>query len=242
VTSPGTADRGQPGRDEPEDIRTPTRSARAATAREKAHGTPSAHRRAASNVGIHADARPSARRTRQSPDFACGRSRPSVCAFAGAPAVPAIVAESVPCLATTAAGVCAGRSVVLSAHVTPSTHSSRDPNDQGDGDHGRVPARPDQHARGPRAATRQGVGILSLLTNRLLLSALMLSARPVLTRELHCRLHTKGIRPVPARLQDEREHCVIRRVEERKRDERRRRVRQAEDDGQDRGRPEGRER
>ena len=40
---------------------------------------------------------------------------------AGAAAVPAGVAASVPCVATTADGVCARRPVVLSAHVAAST-------------------------------------------------------------------------------------------------------------------------
>src|SRR5262249_19876630 len=57
------------------------------------------------------------------------------------------------------AGVCARRPVILSAHVAPSTHGSRDPNDQGYGDCGRVPARPDRYARYPCAATRQGLGV-----------------------------------------------------------------------------------
>ena len=51
--------------------------------------------------------RASARRTRQDQDPPRRGSGPRVCAVAGAPAVPAIVAESVPCLAPAAARVCA---------------------------------------------------------------------------------------------------------------------------------------
>jgi len=44
---------------------------------------------------------------RQSPDPASHRSCACVCAVAGDPAVPAIVADSLPCLATAAARLCA---------------------------------------------------------------------------------------------------------------------------------------
>jgi putative transposase len=52
---------------------------------------------------------------------------------------------------------CARGSVVLSAHLTSSTHASRDPDNQGHGDRSRVPARPDGHARCPGAAARHGL-------------------------------------------------------------------------------------
>src|SRR5262245_35905125 len=48
-----TEGRGQPGRDEPEDIRTRARSPGTPATREEAHGTPSARPRLASNLGIH---------------------------------------------------------------------------------------------------------------------------------------------------------------------------------------------
>jgi hypothetical protein len=102
-----TKGRRKPGRDEPEDIGTPARSRGAPTTREEAHGTPSARSRRASKLGIHVGARASARRTRQSQDPASRGSCPCVCSVAGAAAVPAIVAESVPCLATAATRVCA---------------------------------------------------------------------------------------------------------------------------------------
>src|SRR5262249_51833840 len=96
---------------------------------------------------------------RQSPDLAGHRSCLSVCAIAGAPAVLAIVSKSVSRLATTPARVCTRRPIILSAHVTASTHAGRDPGDQGHGDRGGVPARSDRDARRLGAATRQGLGI-----------------------------------------------------------------------------------
>jgi hypothetical protein len=101
----GTEGRGKPRRDGPEGIGTPARSPGTPAAREEAHGTTSARARPASKLGMHADARASARRTRQDQDPASRGSCPCVCSVAGAPAVPAIVPESVPCLATPAARV-----------------------------------------------------------------------------------------------------------------------------------------
>ena len=69
------------------------------------------------------------------------------------------VAESVPCLAPAAARVCARRSVVLSAHIAASTDAPRGPGDRGHGHLARLPSRPDRHARRPRAAARQGLGL-----------------------------------------------------------------------------------
>jgi hypothetical protein len=48
---------------------------------------------------------------------------------ASGPAVPACVAESVPCLATAAERVCARRSLFLSPHITVSTDAARGPGD-----------------------------------------------------------------------------------------------------------------
>src|SRR5262249_2618153 len=87
------------------------------------------------------------------------RSRQRGRADADSPAVPAIVAESVPCLKAAPPALYARCPVILAAHVAPSTHVSRDPNDQGYGDCGRVPAHPDRYARYPCAATRQGLGV-----------------------------------------------------------------------------------
>ncbi len=106
VARQGPEGRGEPGRDGPEGIGTSARSPGAPATRE-AHGPTSAGPCPASKLGIHVDARASARWTRQDQDSARRGSGSSVCAVAGAPAVPAIVAESVPCLATAAARVCA---------------------------------------------------------------------------------------------------------------------------------------
>jgi hypothetical protein len=57
--------------------------------------------------GFTLTARASARRTRQDQDPASRGSRPQVCVVAGTPAVPAIVPESLPCLATAAGLMCA---------------------------------------------------------------------------------------------------------------------------------------
>src|SRR5262249_10109770 len=78
-----TDGRGQPGRHEPDDVRTPARDLGAPATREKAHDTPSARARPASKLGIHADARASARRTRQTQGPASRGSCPCVCAVAG---------------------------------------------------------------------------------------------------------------------------------------------------------------
>jgi hypothetical protein len=103
----GTDGRRQRGRDEPEHIRTPARDRGAPATREEAHGTPAPRPRPVSELGIHVDARASARRPRQNQDPASGGSGPRVCAVAGTATVPAIVAESIPHLAAAAAGVCA---------------------------------------------------------------------------------------------------------------------------------------
>src|SRR5262249_34678911 len=100
----GTEDRSKRGRNEPEDIGTPARNPGAPTTREEAQGTPPAGPRPASKLGIHLDARASARRTRQNTDPASRGACPRLCATAAALAVPAIVPESLPCLA--AAGGC----------------------------------------------------------------------------------------------------------------------------------------
>jgi hypothetical protein len=72
-----------PGRDGFEGIGTPARSPGAPATREEAHGTPSARPRPASKLGIHVDARASARQTRQDQDPASRGSCPCVCAVAG---------------------------------------------------------------------------------------------------------------------------------------------------------------
>src|SRR5437870_11614156 len=107
VARPGTEGRGEPGRDGPDGRGTPVRSLGAPTTREEAHRTPSAGTRSTSKLRIHVDARAFARRTPQHQDPERRGSCPRVCCVAGAPAVPAIVTESVPCLATAGARVCA---------------------------------------------------------------------------------------------------------------------------------------
>ena len=107
VARQGTEGRGEPGRDGPERAGPPPRSPGAPATREEAHRTPSARPCPPSMLGIRADPRASAQRTRQDQDAARRGSCPRVCAVAGGPAVPAIVAKSVPCLATAAARVCA---------------------------------------------------------------------------------------------------------------------------------------
>ena len=107
VARQDTERRGKPGRDGPEGIGTPPRSLGARATREEAYCPTSACARPASKLGIHVDARASFRRTRQDQDFERRGSCQSVCSVAGAPAVSAIVAESVSCLATAAARVCA---------------------------------------------------------------------------------------------------------------------------------------
>jgi Integrase core domain len=87
----GTGGLRQPGRDEPENIRTPTRDRGAPATREEAHGTSPARPLPASKRAIHLGARASARWTRQNQDSASGGSRPRVCAVAATPVVPAIV-------------------------------------------------------------------------------------------------------------------------------------------------------
>jgi hypothetical protein len=99
--------RGQPGRHEREDSRSPARSLGTPAPCEEAHGAPSACRCPASELKIHVAARASARRTRQNQDPASRGSRPCVCAVADTPAVLAIVPESLPCLEAAAACVCA---------------------------------------------------------------------------------------------------------------------------------------
>src|SRR5262245_55325559 len=103
----GTEGRGEPGRDGPESLGTSARSLGAPPTRQAAHSTPSTRARPAAKLRKYLDARAATRRTRQDQDPASGGSCPRVCAIAGAPAVPTIVAESVPCLATAAARVCA---------------------------------------------------------------------------------------------------------------------------------------
>ena len=103
----GTEGRGDHRRGEREDIGTPARSSGAAATHEEAQGTTAARPRPASKLGIHLDARASARRTRQDQDPASRGSRPQVCVVAGTPAVPAIVPESLACLATAAGLMCA---------------------------------------------------------------------------------------------------------------------------------------
>src|SRR5437667_116525 len=107
VARQGTEGRGEPGRNGPERAGPPPRSPGAPATPEEAHRTPSARSWPPSMLGIRADPRASARRTRQDQDPARRGSCPRVCAVADGPAVPAIVAESVPCLATAAARVCA---------------------------------------------------------------------------------------------------------------------------------------
>ena len=109
----------------------------------KLTGTTSARPRPAAKLGILTGARGSARRTRQDQDPASRGSCPCVCSVAGRPAVPAIVPESIPCLATPPARVCPRRSVVLSTHVAPSTDPTRGLGDQGHGDRARIPACPE---------------------------------------------------------------------------------------------------
>ena len=55
--------------------------------------------------------------------------------------------------------VCAGRSVLLSPHITVSTDAPRSPGDQGHGHLARLSARPDRHPRRPRPAARHGLGL-----------------------------------------------------------------------------------
>ena len=107
VAQPSTEGRDKPGRDGPDGIGTPARSRGTSATREEAHGAPSAHPRPASKLGIHVDARASARRPRQDPGPASRGSGPRVCSVAGAPAVSAIVAKSVLCLAPASARMCA---------------------------------------------------------------------------------------------------------------------------------------
>src|SRR6516225_487773 len=118
VAPPTPEGRGEPC-DGPAGRGTPARSPRTPKTREKAHRAPSAGARSPAKLRIHVDAPASARRTRQDQDPARRGSGPRVCALAGAAAIPALVAESVPCLATAAGRVGACRSVVLSAHVAP---------------------------------------------------------------------------------------------------------------------------
>ena len=99
-------------------------SRRSAPTREEADGTPSPRCRVPPKLDIHVDSRTPARRTRQNQNPARRGSRTSVCATADTPAVLALVPESVPCLEAAAARVYARRSLVLSAHVAPSPHSS----------------------------------------------------------------------------------------------------------------------
>ena len=87
--------------------------------REEAQCATSARAGPASKLGVHVDARAPAQRRRQDQDPARRGSGPRVCAVVEAPAVPAIVPESVPCLATPPARVCPRQSVVLSARVAP---------------------------------------------------------------------------------------------------------------------------
>jgi hypothetical protein len=91
----------------------------------------------------------SAGRTRQAADPARRGSGPRVPPVASGPSVPAPVTGSVPCVAP-ADGVCAQRSVVLSPHITVSTHAPRDPGDRGHGHLARISPRPDRHAGRPR--------------------------------------------------------------------------------------------
>jgi hypothetical protein len=113
----------------------------------------------AAGLGVHLVARAAARRTRQDADPLPRRSGPRVHPVAGAPAVPRLVAEPVPRLASAADCVCARRSVILSAHGAASIDSSRGAGDRGHGDLAGVPACPDRHARRPRAAAREGLGL-----------------------------------------------------------------------------------
>src|SRR2546422_6850646 len=107
VARQGTESRGWPRRDGPEGAGTPGRNLEAPATREEAHGATSTRTGPASKLGVRVDARAPAQRRRQDKDPASRGWSPRVCSVAGAPAVPAIVAESVPVLATAAAHVCA---------------------------------------------------------------------------------------------------------------------------------------
>jgi hypothetical protein len=103
----GTEGRGGPRRDGFESAGTPARNPEAPATREEAQCATSARAGPASKLGVHVDARAPAQRRRHDQDPARRGSGPRVCAVADAPAVPATVTESVPCLATAPARVCA---------------------------------------------------------------------------------------------------------------------------------------
>src|SRR6202140_3044991 len=117
----GTDRCGLSGCDGPHCAGAPTGSLEAAPTRPEAHGAAPARAGRATNLRVSPHGRAPAGRTRQDTNPARRGSCPSACAVAGPLAVPARVAESVPCLAPAAAGVCARRSVVLSPHIAVST-------------------------------------------------------------------------------------------------------------------------
>ena len=96
--------------------------------------------------------RASAGGRRQAADPPRGGSGAGVSPVARGPAVPASVTESVSGLAPTADRMHARRPVVLPSHLTASTETLRGPVDRSHGHLARVSARPDRHARRPRAA------------------------------------------------------------------------------------------
>ena len=114
------------------DIGVATRGSEAAATHPEAHCATSARAGSATNLWGSPHRRTPAGRTRQDTDPArrgSGRVPPIASGFA----VPTCVAESVPCLAPTAAGVCPRRSVLVSPHITVSTDAPRGPGDQGHG-------------------------------------------------------------------------------------------------------------
>ncbi len=158
VAPHGGGGRGQSRRDPPERAGTPTRDPAAPATRAEARGAVAARAGPAAGLGVHVVARAAARWPRQDADLARRGSGPRVHPVAGAAPVPQPVAESVPCLAT-AGRVCAGRSVVLSPHVAASADAIGRRGDRGHGDLAGGPTRPDRHARRPRAAAREGMGL-----------------------------------------------------------------------------------
>ena len=117
VAGPGADGRGLPRWCGPHGAGTPTGAPEAAATRPEARGAAPARAGPATDIRVSPHRRAPAGRTRQDTDPARRGSGPRVCAAAGAPAVPELFSESVPCLAPTAARMCARGSVLLSSHI-----------------------------------------------------------------------------------------------------------------------------
>jgi hypothetical protein len=102
----GADRRGLSGCSGPHGAGAPTGGPEAAATRAEAHGAVPACAGSAPNLRVLAHWRTSAGRSRQGKNPARRGSGPPVPPVAGAPAVPAIVARSVPCLGTAAPGMC----------------------------------------------------------------------------------------------------------------------------------------